>query len=193
MRLQQTGGAVKRTIIYQGVGYSAPNTTQTLYRSTNYDLANSPIIESYISAAKVPYGFPLDVAKWRVECLGTPNNSQASPVTETWYNKGGFLMIPAGRWRVGYAAELEVTKGSAGALAAFATLSPAANSEANKEATTRLDVSSRVSMVIVLLAHCAGSGDRGDRALTARLGKASSSAITFKESEHKTRIKAMYL
>ena len=40
----------------------------------------------------------------------------------TWYNKGGSLVIPAGRWRVEYAAELEVTRRSAGALDVFADL-----------------------------------------------------------------------
>jgi hypothetical protein len=39
---------------------------------------------------------------------------------------------------VEYAAELEVARGSAGALDAFATLSTAANSEVNKQATTKI-------------------------------------------------------
>ena len=39
-----------------------------------------------------------------------------------------------------------VTRGSAGALDAFATLSTAANSEENKEATTKIGISSVVSM-----------------------------------------------
>jgi len=47
---------------------------------------------------------------------------------------------------MGYAAELEVARGSAGALDAFATLSTAANSEVNKEATTKIWISSGVSM-----------------------------------------------
>ncbi len=47
---------------------------------------------------------------------------------------------------MGYAAELEVARGSAGALDAFATLSTAANSEVNKGATTKIGISSGVSM-----------------------------------------------
>ena len=145
VRLQQAGGAVKH-FINTGVVYSSPNTVLTLYGGTDYDLANSPIIEPYFSAAKAPFGFPLNEAKWRVESLGTADSSQASPVAGTWYNKGGSLVIPAGRWRVEYAAELEVARGSAGALDAFATLSTAANSEVNKEATTKIGISSGVSM-----------------------------------------------
>ncbi|MDD4776491.1 MAG: hypothetical protein PHG75_08260 [Syntrophomonas sp.] len=45
-----------------------------------------------------------------------------------------------------YAAELEITRGSAEALDAFATFSTAANSEANKDATTKIGISSGVSM-----------------------------------------------
>jgi len=50
--LQQAGGAVKH-FINTGVGYSS-NTVLTLYGGTDYDLANSPIIEPYFSAAKAP-------------------------------------------------------------------------------------------------------------------------------------------
>ena len=79
---------------------------------TDYDLVNSAIIEPYFSMAKAPYGFPLDEAKWRVESLVTSDSSQASPTASTWYNKGGSLAIPIGRWRVEYAAELEGRGGS---------------------------------------------------------------------------------
>jgi hypothetical protein len=64
--LQQAMGAVKHFII-TGVGYSSPNIIQTLYGGTNYDLANSPIIEPYFSSTKAPFGFPLNEANggWR--------------------------------------------------------------------------------------------------------------------------------
>lgn len=143
MRLQQ--GSVKYFII-TGVSYSSPNTTLTLCGGTDYDLANSPIIEPYFLPAKAPFGFPLDEATWRVESLVTSDSSQESSTASTWYNKVGALVIPTGRWRVEYAAELEVTRAAAGALDAFATLSTASNSEANKETTTKIGISSGVSM-----------------------------------------------
>ena len=62
--MQQAGGAFKH-FINTGVGYSS-NTVLTLYGGTDYDLANSPIIEPYFSAAKAPFGFPLNEGKWRV-------------------------------------------------------------------------------------------------------------------------------
>ena len=54
--LRQSGGAIKYFIV-TGVGYSSPNTTLTLYGGTDYDLANSPIIEPYFSMAKAPMAF----------------------------------------------------------------------------------------------------------------------------------------
>ena len=117
VRLQQ--GSVKYFII-TGVSYSSPSTILKLYGGTDCDLANSAIIEPYFSMAKAPYGFPLDEAKWRVESLMTADRSQASPVAGIWYNKGGSLAIPIGRWRVEYSAELEVTRAAVGALDVFA-------------------------------------------------------------------------
>ena len=116
--MQQAGGAVKH-FINTGVVYSSPNTVLTLYGGTDYDLANSPIIEPYFSAAKAPFGFHLNEAKWRLESLGTADSSQASPAAGTWYNKGGSLLIPAGRWRVEYAAEREVRQGIGGGAGRF--------------------------------------------------------------------------
>ena len=143
----RAGGAIKHFII-TGVNYPLTNTTLKLYGGTDHDLANSAIIEPYFSMAKAPYGFPLDEAKWWVESLVTADSSQASPVA------GGPGIIRAALWRsllvaggrVEYAAELEVTRAAAGALDVFATLSTDANSEVNKEATTKISISSGISM-----------------------------------------------
>ena len=192
VRLQQAGGAIKYFII-TGVSYSSPNTTLTLYGGTDYDLANSPIIEPYFSMAKAPYGFPLDEAKWRVESLVTADSSQASPVAGTWYNKGGSLAVPIGRWRVEYAAELEVTRAAAGALDVFATLSTAASSEVNKETTTKIGISSGVSMR-GSVSNCGYLLDLAAKAtyyLNCKTGQASMTAIAFKGSEQKTKVRAV--
>lgn len=185
-------GAIKYFII-TGVGYSSPNTTLTLYGGTDYDLANSAIIEPYFSMAKAPYGFPLDEAKWRVESLVTADSSQASPVAGTWYNKGGSLAVPIGRWRVEYAAELEVTRAAAGALDVFATLSTAASSEVNKETTTKIGISSGISMRRSV-SHCGYLLDLAAKAtyyLNCKTGQASMTAIAFKGSEQKTKVRAV--
>jgi len=190
VRLQQ--GSVKYFIV-TGVSYSSPSTTLTLYGGTDYDLANSAIIEPYFSMAKAPYGFPLDEAKWRVESLLTTDSSQASPVAGTWYNRGGSLAVPIGRWRVEYAAELEVTRAAAGALDVFATLSTAASSEVNKETTTKIGISSGVSMR-GSVSHCGFLLDLAAKAtyyLNCKTGQASMTAIAFKGSEQKTKVRAV--
>ncbi len=192
VKLQQAGGSTRYFII-TNVSYSSPNTTLMLYGGTDYDLANSPIIEPYFSPAKAPFGFPLDEAKWRVECLATSDSSQASPAASTWYNKGGSLVIPIGRWKVEYAAELEVTRAAAGALDIFATLSTASNSEVNKEATTKIGISSGTSMR-GSISHCGYLLDlaaKGTYYLNCKTGQASMTAITFKGSEQKTKIRAV--
>jgi hypothetical protein len=138
-------------------------------------------------------GFPMDEAKWRVESLGTADSSQASPVAGTWYNKGGSLVVPVGRRKVEYVAELEVARGSAGALDAFATLSTTANSEVNKEATTKIGISSGLSTRgwVCLCGYVLDLAAKGIYYLNCKTGQASISAIAFKGSEQKTRIRAV--
>ena len=169
---------------------SAPDSMLALYAGLDYSLASSRIIEPNISMAKAPYGFPLDEAKWRVESLVTSDSSQASPVSGTWYNKGGSLAVPIGRWRVEYAAQLEVTRAAAGALDIFATLSTAASSEVDKETTTKIGISSGTSMR-GSVSHCGYLLDLAAKAtyyLNCKTGQASMTAITFKGSEQKTKM-----
>ena len=190
VRLQQ--GSLKYFII-TGVGYASGSTVLTLYGGTDYDLANSPIIEPYFSAAKAPFGFPLDESKWRVESLVASDSSQASPAAGTWYNKGGSLVIPVGRWRVEYAAELEVVRAAAGALDVFATLSTAAGTEADREATTKIGSSSGVSMrgSVCLCGYVLELAAKGTYYLNCKTGQASMTAISFKGSEQKTKVRAV--
>jgi hypothetical protein len=192
VRLQQAGGAVKH-FINTGVVYSSPNTVLTLYGARTTTWPTRPSSSPISRAAKAPFGFLLNEARWRVECLGTVDSSQASPVAGTWYNKVGSLVFSAGQWKVEYAAELEVTMGSAGALHAFATLSMAANSEVNEKATTKIGISSGVSMrgSIGMSGYVLDLGAKGIYYLNCKTGQGSISSISFKGSEKKTRIRAV--
>lgn len=90
-----------------------------------------------------------------------------------------------------YAAELELPRGSARALDDFATHSTAANSEVNKEATTKIGISSRVSMRSVgLSGYVLDLAAKGTYYMNCKTGQASISAVAFKGSEQKTRIRA---
>jgi hypothetical protein len=192
VRLKKAGGTLAYFII-TAVDYPDDYTMLTLYGGTDYDLADSPIIEPYYSTAKAPYGFPVDEAKWGVESMAASDSSQASPVAGNWYNIGGFLVVPIGRWRIEYAAQLEVTRAAAGVLDVFATLSTAANSEANKETTTKIGISSGTSMR-GSVSHCGyflGQAAKGTYYLNCKTAQASMTAITFKGSEQKTKIRAV--
>ncbi len=128
-----------------------------------------------------------------MESLVTADSSQASPAAGTWYNKGGSLAVPIGRWRVEYAAELEVTRAAAGALDVFATLSTAASSEVNKETTTKIGISSGTSMR-GSVSYCGYLLDLAAKAtyyLNCKTGQASMTAISFKGSEQKTKVMAV--
>lgn len=121
----------------------------------------------------------------------TSDSSPASPAAGTWYNKGGSLVVPIGRWRMEYAAELEVTRAAAGALDIFATFSTAASSEVNKE-TTKIGISSGVSMR-GSVSYCGYLLDLAAKAtyyLNCKTGQVSITAITFKGSEQKTKVRA---
>jgi hypothetical protein len=192
VRLKQAGGTSAYFII-TAVDYPDDCTVLTLYGGTDYDLADSPIIEPYFSTAKAPYGFPLDEAKWRVESLVTADSSQASPAAGTWYNKGGSLVIPIGQWRVEYAAELEVTGAAVGALDVFAALSTAANTDVDKEATTKIGISSGVSMrgSVCFYGYVLELAAKATCYLNCKTGQASMTAIGFKGSEQKTKVRAV--
>jgi hypothetical protein len=163
-----------------------------IFAGTDCSRAGSRIREPYFSAVKAPYGFPLDEAKWRVESLVTTDSSQASPAASTWYNKGGSLAIPIGLWRVEYAAELEVTRAAAGALDVFATLSTAANTEVDKEATTKIGISSGVFMrgSVCFCGYVLELAAKATCYLNCKTGQASMTAIAFKGSEQKTKVRA---
>ena len=91
-----------------------------------------------------------------------------------------------------YAAELEVTRAAAGALDVFVTLSTAASSEVNKETTTNIGLRSGISMR-GSVGNCGYLLDLAAKTtyyLNCKTGQASMTAISFKGSEQKTKVRA---
>ena len=78
--------------------------------------------------------------------------------------------------------QVEATRGSAGALDAFATLSTAANSEVNKEAMTKIGISSGISMrrPVGLSDYVLDLAAKGTYCLNCKTGQASISSVAFK-------------
>ena len=94
---------------------------------------------------------------------------------------------------VEYAAELEVARGMARVLDAFVTHFTAANSEVNKEATTKIGISFRASLrwLVGLCGYVLDLAAKGTYYLNLQDRAGSISGIAFKGSEQKTRIRAV--
>lgn len=112
-------------------------TTITVYGGTDYVLANATISNQQYSPWKAPYGFPLDPTKWTVRVTNTTLQSQASPVSLTWYNLGSIsINIPIGIWNVSYFAEIGTAKSDGAAMNSFATLSTGTTTESDTDFTS---------------------------------------------------------
>ena len=91
-----------------------------------------------------------------------------------------------------YGAELEVSRAAAGALDVFATLSTATGTEVDRETTTKIGSSSGVSMrgSVCLCGYVLELAAKATYYLNCKTGQASISAIGFKGSEQKTKVRA---
>lgn len=129
---QSTGGTK------YGIIVDLTATLLYVYFGTDYTLNNEAISSPAYSNLKVPYGFPADPTKWRVEVTDTTTRQQASPANGTWYNLGTVsINIPRGLWRVKYQVHTMIDNASTAAVAST-TLSTANNSESDVDFTTHV-------------------------------------------------------
>lgn len=139
MRIKVTNDGSVKYFIITDISYSAPDTTVTIYGGTSYDLANAAITNPFYSMCKMPAGFNVDPDNWTVSTSSSANNTQATPVQNTWYNAGTIsLSIPIGVWYTSYETVLYVTDTSATIVDVEATLSTANNTESDTQFTARL-------------------------------------------------------
>lgn len=83
----------------------------------------------------VPFGFPGDALRWRVETLYRVLYTQSSPATSTWYNMtstsgvsdGAVHVEPVGQWKRGYEAIIYSLRGVSGTISHHTGLSTANN------------------------------------------------------------------
>lgn len=146
MRVKLTQGSDKFFIITK-IAFST-DTTVTLYGGTDYNLVSTgttAISAFYYSAAKAPFGFPLDPTKWTESYRDTTDRAQTSPVSGTWYNPGSqSLVIPIGAWRVSYQATIQANTTSAPSV--HTTLSTANNSESDVDFTDFIQASASATL-----------------------------------------------
>lgn len=105
---QTAQGAVDLTVTKYALvtdsSYANPTTTVTIYSGTDFTMMNSIISNAYYSTQKAPYGFPLGQEKWTQSYWVLTDSSQNTPTQNTWYNLGGSLSVPIGKWSLGYSA-----------------------------------------------------------------------------------------
>lgn len=120
MRVKFTQTTVKYGII-TSVSYSAPNTTVRIFMGTAASLANAAITSNYYSTDKAPQGFDTDPSLWTTYTHKTSNGNQASPSASTWYQIGGTLGVPIGKWRVAMRANVQSNAAASTATVYVAT------------------------------------------------------------------------
>lgn len=106
------------------------NTTLTVQVPVGYAIPTSGGVSSvFYSTQDVPYGFPRDKGKWRVETLALALRTQTGAAS-TWYEFFR-LTIPIGSWARGYQADVLHSGGSSTQRVIYTALSEttAANSE----------------------------------------------------------------
>lgn len=167
-------------------------TTLTLYGGTDYSLTGAAITASYYSGYKKPLGFPTDPTKWSVTFSDAADQTQASPVSGTWYNLGSQLLtIPIGAWDVRWSAAIRANKSTA-ACDVLGTLSTANNSETDTEFTgilkgydggSGLETSVYTRKVLVLAAKTVYY-------FNIKTGTAAMTSIAVKGTDVPTRIRA---
>lgn len=114
--------------------FSAGATLVTVYGGTDYTLANAAISSPYWSNRKAPAGFPLAPDKWTVSVTDTSDRSQASPVTNTWYNLGSLtISIPIGVWSVNYKVLQRCAKAASTLTNMASTLSTGTTTESDSD------------------------------------------------------------
>lgn len=130
MRIKFTNATNVIYGIITKISYSSPNTTLTFLHEINpsnslalYLMANSAITNNYYSNMKVPYGFPMNPAKWSIIVSDTTDRSQVTSGT-TIYNLGGInITIPIGLWKVKYKGLFQIGSGIVASNAKYMTIS----------------------------------------------------------------------
>lgn len=126
----------KYFIVTKQSGVTGSTTWLNLYGGTDYTLTTGSISDTYYSSADTPWGFPNTIDKWSVVVTDTSDRSQASPVTNTWYNPGSLsISVPIGSWNLNYKVLQRVARAASTATNMYSTLSTANNSETDSDLT----------------------------------------------------------
>lgn len=142
----QADGTISSTLDYGIITKTAfsTNTTLTVQVPEGCTIPTSGGVSAVsYSTQSVPYLFPKQRAKWRIETDSKVVLTQTAAVSGTWYNPtttsgtsgGTFLTIPIGEWNAGYDGLLGASSATNTSVTK-ATLSTASNTESDKRFTS---------------------------------------------------------
>lgn len=142
----EQNGIVRYGFLSKNPTYGTSTLVQVLTvcgnNSSDYDVLDEgvyPISNVKFSAARSPFGFPMNPSLWTVSLSDGNNRVQATPVANTFYNLGGLsLTMPIGSWNVSFAAICELSKSTAMDMHGKAALSTSASSVSDTDLLTGL-------------------------------------------------------
>lgn len=139
MRIKLTQSATVKYGIITKVSFSTDTTVTCLMAATsgtvdNSGIANATLSSPAFSRDKIPFGFPIDPAKWTVSFSDTSDRTASG--STTWTNTGNLgITLPIGAWAGFYSGNLQNGRAQANTGQFKATLSTANNSESDATLT----------------------------------------------------------
>jgi hypothetical protein len=182
VRFKQSAGTYKYAIITAVGSFSGGATLITAYFGTDYDLDNEEVTNVAYSAAKSPFGFPMNPDKWTVEVVDTTQRTQNTPTATTWYNIGTTntqINVPIGLWILSYRVQVSAQETPSTSLSGFSTLSTANNSESNTHLTDGFESDSEVNSHVLSASDIVVLTEKTTYYLNAKTNTASITLIAF--------------
>lgn len=155
IKFSQTTDGVKYGIVHKVV-----TDTLTVFLPVGTDFDNETISNVYFSSVYCPDGFDCTPSLWELEYSSAADGSQASPVTNTWYNLGtATLTVGSGAWKAEYSANFKVLNTSATDVYGAVELSTANNASSETELQThiRLNAAGNGANQLQMIANVRGT------------------------------------
>lgn len=116
---QSTGGT--KYFWISVVDYNSTVANRTYIELISNDtVANQAIVANSTGFSRIaqPLGFPVDPT-WGQITAKTSSNTQNTPTQNVWYNLGGSISLPKGRWLLEYNTNVEITRGTISATTTY--------------------------------------------------------------------------
>ena len=129
------------------------NTTLTVQVPEGYALPTTGGVSAIsYSTQSVPYGFPINRGKWRVECLIKATETIAIGTINTWTVALNKLTVPIGSWARGYQATIRLGSSVSGNRTGSFTMESSAPTNAlyNQEMSSKIFAAAGADAVVTI-------------------------------------------